>query len=133
MSGVVSADGEISIEVTFQPKYEKNYNYNLVLNVKQKTRSINLNIKGHGYTLHHSVNIDFAAPISNSIDQILDFGDIYINEKRSKTITINNSGDFNFDFAVKKSQFSFITISPENATVLKNEKVNIEVIFWPIT
>jgi hypothetical protein len=29
-------------------------------------------------------------------------GDIYINEKRTKTLTIVNSGDFNFDFAIKK-------------------------------
>jgi len=32
-------------------------------------------------------------------------GDIYINEKRSKTLTIINQGDFNFDFAIKKSNF----------------------------
>jgi len=72
-------------------------------------------------------------PISNNVDHTLDFGDIYINERKSRIITINNNGDFNFDFAVKKSQFSFVTISPENATVLKNEKVDIEVIFSPIT
>jgi len=103
MSGVVGADSESSIEVTFQPKYEKFYNYNLVLNVKQKTRPLNLNIKGHGYNLHHSVNIDMnPMPISNNVDHTLDFGDIYINERKSRIITINNNGDFNFDFAVKK-------------------------------
>ena len=134
MSGVVGADSETSIEITFQPKYERSYNYNLVLNVKQKTRPINLNIKGHGYSLHHSVNIDSAlTPISHNVDHTLDFGDIYINERKTKVITINNSGDFNFDIAIKKSQFTFVTISPENATVLKNEKVDIEVTFTPIT
>ena len=133
MNGVVNAESEFPIEITFQPKFEKSYNYNLVLNVKQKTRSINLNVKGHGYSLHHSVNIDSSqTALNNAIDHILDFGDIYINEKKTRTITINNAGDFNFDIAIKKSQFSFITISPENATVLKNEQVNVEVTFSPI-
>ena len=134
MSGVINPDSEIPIEVTFQPKFEKFYNYNLKLNVKQKTRFVNLNVKGHGYNLHHSVTLGSSnAPLSHHIDHHLDFGDIFINEKKTKVITISNSGDFNFDFAVKKSQFSFITISPENATVLKNEKVNIEVTFAPIS
>lgn len=134
MSGVVNADGELPIEITFQPKFERTYNYNLVLNVKQKTRPINLNVKGTGYNLHHSVTMDSSqAPISHAINQVLDFGDIYINEKKSRYITITNSGDFNFDFAIKKSQFSFVTISPENSTVLKNEQATIEVTFLPIT
>ena len=132
MSGTINADGEIPIEVTFQPKFEKFYNYNLMLNVKQKTRFVNLNVKGFGYNLHHSVIYGPTnLPLSHHMDHAMEFGDIFINEKKTKIITISNSGDFNFDFAVKKSQFNFVTINPENATVLKNEKVNIEVTFAP--
>jgi len=29
-------------------------------------------------------------------------GDIYINEKRTRNLSIINSGDFDFDFAIKK-------------------------------
>lgn len=55
-----------------------------------------------------------------------------MNEKRSKTITIENSGDFNFDFAIKKnSSFSFLKFSNEFGTVKKNEKFNIEIQFAP--
>jgi len=133
MSGVISPDSEIPIEVTFQPKFERFYNYNLMLNIKQKTRYVNLNVKGHGYNLHHSVALSSSPePLNHHVDHYLDFGNIFINEKKTKTITVYNSGDFNFDLVVKKSQFSFVTISPENATVLKNEKVNIEVTFAPI-
>lgn len=133
MSGVVNPDSEIPIEVTFQPKFERSFNYNLQLKIKQKTRSVNLNIKGHGYNLHHSVVLSNnpALPLSHHTDHGFDFGDIFINEKKSRTITVTNSGDFNFDFAVKKSQFSYVTITPENATVKKNESVDIEVQFAP--
>ena len=133
MSGTINPDSEIPIEVTFHPKFERSYNYNLQLNIKQKTRYVNLNVKGHGYNLHHSVALASAPQaLSHHTDHFLDFGDIFINEKKTRTITVSNSGDFNFDFAIKKSQFSYITITPENATVLKNEKVNIEVTFGPI-
>lgn len=134
MSGVINPDSEIPIEVTFQPKFERFYNYNLTLNIKQKTRAVNLNIKGHGYNLHHSVVLaPSSTSLNNNVDHTLDFNDIFINERKTKIITVSNSGDFNFDFAIKKSQFSYITITPENATVLKNEKVDIEVAFSPIT
>ena len=55
MSGVVRADNQVPIEITFAPRIETEYNYNILCNVKQKARPISLNIKGIGYTLHHSV------------------------------------------------------------------------------
>ena len=142
-SGVVNADSEIPIEVTFQPKYElqKEYNYNLGVVVRQKTRPIQLNVKGIGYTLHHAVMIDGSSTVlSSTAENILDFGNIFINEKKVRTITVANSGDFNFDFAIKKGQFNFITITPEADTVRKIEgdtkglvsKVDIQVAFTPI-
>lgn len=60
-------------------------------------------------------------------------GDIYINEKHNKTLTIINKGDFNFDFAIKKSNFlNFIQITPENGTVRKQDKLTIDVQFAPL-
>ena len=55
MSGVIRSDGQVAINITFQPRIETEYNYNILCNVKQKARPISLNIKGIGYTLHHSV------------------------------------------------------------------------------
>jgi len=127
MSGVIGSDSQIPIEVTFHPKYElrREYNYNLLLNIKQKTSPINLNVKGIGYTLHHAVTMDHSnTVISSAGDHIIDFGNIFINEKKYKTITVQNHGGFNFDFAIKKSQFNFITITPESDTVRKVEEEN---------
>lgn len=49
MSGTVPALGELPIEISFVPKYELTYNYNLVCNLKRKARPLVLNVKGEGY------------------------------------------------------------------------------------
>ena len=46
MSGVIRPDSEVQIEITFAPKVEKSYNYNILCQVKRKARPISLNIKG---------------------------------------------------------------------------------------
>jgi hypothetical protein len=40
MSGVVNGDSEVKIDVTFKPKIETEYNYNLLCNVAQKPRPL---------------------------------------------------------------------------------------------
>lgn len=49
------------------------------------------------------------------------FGNIFVNEIKERKIIIENSGDFNFDFALKTSHsFPFLKISNEFGTVKKN-------------
>ncbi len=55
ISGVINGDSDINIEITFAPKVEKSFNYNLICNVKRKSRPVSLNVKGIGYILHHKV------------------------------------------------------------------------------
>lgn len=69
--------------------------------------------------MHQSVSIENKT-VSVEETGLIHMGDIYINEKLTKQLTIVNKGDFNFDFAIKKSNFlNFITITPENGTVKK--------------
>jgi len=71
-----------------------------------------LNIKGIGYTLHHSVELPPSTHmLSDKETHRINFGKIYINEKRARKIIISNHGDFNFDFVIKKSTIQFLTIS----------------------
>jgi hydrocephalus-inducing protein len=64
---------------------------------------------------------------------LIDFGDIFVNERKSRMITIENNGDFNFDYSIKKSPLlNYITVIPENGTVVKREKLDIEVQFAPL-
>ena len=57
VSGVVLGDSEVPINITFKPKIEGHYNYNLICKVAQKPSPLILNVKGIGYMLHHSVHI----------------------------------------------------------------------------
>jgi hydrocephalus-inducing protein len=63
MSGVVPALSDLPIEITFQPKSELTYNYNLHCNVKRKAKPIVLNVKGEGYKIHHSVRLMELPPV----------------------------------------------------------------------
>ena len=135
VSGVVKENSEIPIEITFIPKIERDFNYNLLCNIKRKSRPISLNVKGTGYILHHQVFYENSTVPLNPADpkEIVEFGDIFINEKKTRKMTIENNGDFNFDFSLKKtSQMSFITINPEIGTVKKRDKREIEIMFSPI-
>lgn len=81
--------------------------------VKRRTRPICINVKGIGYVLSHSVFInDQPNPLNKAEKCEVNFGNIFVNETKSKTLTIENNGDFNFDFAIKYSHsFSFLNIS----------------------
>jgi hypothetical protein len=71
-------------------------------------------------------------PLQSNAKHEISFGNLFVNEKRSKTITIENTGDFNLDFAIKKNNsFSFLKFSNEFGAVKKNEKFNIEIQFAP--
>jgi hydrocephalus-inducing protein len=67
-------------------------------------------VKGIGYILSHTVFFQgIPTPLDPHASHPINMGDIYINEKRSKVIEIENKGDFNFDFSMKKnSNLSFI-------------------------
>jgi len=135
MTGVVPPQGNLPIEVTFRPKKDTKYNYNLVCNVKRKIKPLVLNVKGVGYVIHHSVHYE-NSPSSLLSDEVcpIDFGDIFVNEHQERTVQIVNSGKFNFDFAWKKaSSLRFVTISPEQGTVRCGESVNIKLKYFPIS
>ncbi len=100
--------------------------------MQRKSRPINLNVKGIGYILHHSVALEDNQPLSSQEVGLVNFEDIYVREKRTRRLLISNDGDFNFDFALKKSAHaSMVHIQPENGTVRKHEKVEVEVVFAP--
>ncbi len=108
------------VEIVFSPAVETSYNYNLNCIVKRKSRPVCINVKGIGYILHHGV---FLSGNNTALDSAahhpIDFGNIYINEKRTRTIEIVNTGGFNFDYSMKKasSAAACIHLNPEMGTV----------------
>jgi hydrocephalus-inducing protein len=132
-SGTVPPQSQVEIKVLFKPKYETSYNYNLICNVKKKARPLVLNIKGVGFTIHHSILADKArVPVTIKEPHRFDFGDFFVNEKKVKTVCIENSGSFNFDYVWKRKPNKYITIMPETGTVKKGASANIDIIYLPI-
>jgi len=133
MSGVVPSQGENKIEILFEPKVSKEFNYNVVCNIKRKSRPICINVKGIGYVLSHSVYLNNKPNALQKGEKTeVSFGNIFVNEKKGRNLLIENNGDFNFDFAIKTSHdFPFLKISNEFGTVKKNEKFSIDLEFAP--
>jgi hydrocephalus-inducing protein len=93
MVGTVPPQSQIPIEIVFQPKYELTYNYNLICNVKRKCRPLVLNVKGEGYKIHHSVFADInRVNVTSAEPYKFDFSDFFINERKSKTVSLQNNG-----------------------------------------
>lgn len=134
ISGVVPALSDLPIEITFQPKFELQYNYNLVCNVKRKARPLILNVKGEGYKIHHSVRVMDNPPIEAKAEEPtnLNLGEFFINEKKTRIISLTNSGEFNFDYVWKRSVNKYVTITPETGTVKTGSEIKIEINYLPI-
>jgi hydrocephalus-inducing protein len=58
MSGVIRANSDCIIDITFAPKEERSFNFNILCYMKRKARPISLNIKGIGYQMHQTVQLD---------------------------------------------------------------------------
>jgi len=133
LSGTIPPQSQIPIEVLFKPKYEMSYNYNLICNIKRKARPLALNIKGVGYTIQHSILADKQRiPVTASEPHKFDFGEFFVNEKKIKSVVIENSGGFNFDFMWKRQPNKYIIIQPETGTVKKGESASIDIIYLPL-
>jgi len=131
-SGVVPAQSELPLEILFQPKYELTYNYNLQCNIKRKARPLVLNVKGEGYKIHHSVLADLnKVEVKSGEPFKFDYGEFFINEKKTKKVTLCNKGEFNFDFVWKRVANKYITITPETGSVQKGTEVEIEITYMP--
>lgn len=132
ISGVIPPQGSTPIEITFKPKRDTKYNYNLVCNIKRKARQLVLNVKGVGYVISHSVFYENSRALMLDESCDVNFGDIFINETQTRSVKITNSGRFNFDFSWKMPNTSrCVTISPEQGTVRSGESVSIELKYFP--
>ena len=126
------------IEVQFTPKFELTYNYNLTCNVKRKARPLVLNVKGEGYKIHHKIfagepRVEVSQPASGQAASCpIDFGEFFINERKVRKVTLQNNGEFNFDFVWKRQVNKYVTIVPDTGTVQKGSEVEIELIYLPI-
>ena len=133
LSGTVQPNSIVPVEIHFRPKFERTYNYNLVCNVKRKARPMVLNVKGVGYTIHHEVFLENSPyPILSKEPHNFNYGDFFINEKKTKSVTLKNLGDFNFDYVWRRASNRYITITPESGTAKKGTTVEFILTYAPV-
>ncbi|CAM9276269.1 unnamed protein product, partial [Ectocarpus fasciculatus] len=109
-SGIVAPHSKAAIEFLFKPQEEVLYNFNIFCDVKRKPLKLSLNVKGEGYAVHPRIQMENAgtgggdsgsrfmtlrpAPAINYAD----FGAVQVLDSIAKSITVMNSGKFNFDY-----------------------------------
>ena len=133
--GTVPPEGEQTITVEFTPRLEKNYNYNAVCLVKKKATRLALNIKGEGFDNHASVTIeDERGPVQvlPAEQTPIDFGEVHLNEMRTKTITITNKGKYNIEYDWQQAKNRMLMIKPPRGIVGKGEKQEVRLVFHTI-
>lgn len=79
-SGTVPAKGQLALAVTFAPTVTATSNFNVVCLIKKKPSKLTLNVKGEGYAVHDSLQIEGAdgrlVELSSDTPNHLDFGQV---------------------------------------------------------
>lgn len=79
-SGTVPAGGQLALAVTFAPTLATSTNFNVSCLVKKKPTKLTLNVKGEGYAVHDSLQIEGAdgrlVELSSDAPNNLDFGQV---------------------------------------------------------
>lgn len=137
-SGTVGGESSTEIEVTFCPRLEKVYNFNLPCVVRTKPSPINLNVKGEGYMVHDVLMLEGEdgnmLDLSTQVPNIVEFGQVDINEKRIRPVVIANSGRYNVDFSWSFSnRRSDMRITPELGTVKPGARETCQLEFSPLS
>merc|ERR1719326_1350183 len=148
-SGVVGPNTSVPIDVLFQPLEEKPFNFNVVCNVKRKTDPVILNVKGTGWNIHADLVLEEPTRrlLNLGIHELVDFGRVQVQEKRSYTLKLANKSHFPFDFAwqVRSGRGQaprpahkepgevppYITISPMLGVAARGEETEIKITYSP--
>eukprot|EP01034_Spumella_vulgaris_P022205 gene22205-28319_t len=155
-SGTVAPHGRVAITLLFHPQEEVVYNYNILCEVKRKPNKLSINIKGEGYAVHPVIQLEQSdaqaaltagsgsgpstknskyltlrpAPATNYAD----FGSVQVLDTVSKTVSVTNSGKYNFDYVWDIDSLSSmlaLTGGKMGGTLLKGEEVTYKITFAP--
>ena len=81
-SGTVPAQGQLALAVTFSPISATPTNFNVMCTIKKKPTQLSLNVKGEGYAVHDSLQIQGAdgrlVDLSSDSPNHLDFGQVCV-------------------------------------------------------
>ena len=134
MSGTIPPEGKVAIEVEFTPRAEKQYNFNAVCIVKKKPTKLMLNVKGEGFSVRDTLELatsDGPATMAADLTNYVDFGNVHINDIRTKQFAVINDGRFPLDFSWTLTPQSFVLLNPMRGSVGPHDRLTCEVTFRP--
>ncbi|XP_057292027.1 hydrocephalus-inducing protein-like [Hydractinia symbiolongicarpus] len=149
MKGVVAPRSKIPIYIVYQPTTEAEVNFNLLCRVKKKTTPLTLNVKAEGFCVNVKLSCEDSTGNEVNLLQkgtnLINFGEVELNEKAVRQLYIENDGQFNLDFnwiitnpskpRHNKEAWSIdnlpVTIIPESGTVATCSKRRCQLAFCP--
>jgi len=154
--GTVGPESSTEIELIFEPKTEKVFNFNVICDVKRKQDPVVLNVKGVGYKLHAQLTVEefgMTREFMPGVRERIDFGELQVKETRSVKLRLKNKGPppgssllpINFDFIVQVKSGRgpvvlgptmgmfppWVTINPVRATAVCYEEVEVHMAYTP--
>lgn len=133
--GFVPAHGKIQLLATFRPLEETTYNYCLLCTIKNKPTTLSLTVKGEGYAIHDSVQMQGAegqlVTLSPKNPTHLDIGQIIIHERLVKNITMLNTGNVSYNFVWDAGPNNRVTVSPAGGSVAAGSRQTVELSYNP--
>jgi len=140
MSGIVPARCRIPLRITFYPREERVYNYNVQLEIKRKSTKVSINIKGSGFKILSQLESQVEVQgdggvqlsrhlLSPSATSKIDFGTSYISETRIKKLVLTNIGQFSFSYEWALGKTKFLAIKPSYGKLPQGDSVSCDMIF----
>jgi hydrocephalus-inducing protein len=121
VSGQVWSNSEMEVTVTFHPDTQALFNCLAYLDISGREDRLNLNLTGQGIGPQASLSYD-----------VLDTGDVFINDDQSYTVTITNKGDIPASWGLLSSLTRFgkkFQFSPDAGHLIPGESQLVEIKF----
>lgn len=134
-SGTLSAKASQPLRIALKPGVEQPYNFNVACNVRRKPSRLTLNVKGEGYAIHESIELERPdekpVPLTHSQPCKVDLGRLFINETGRRTLRVANSGALALDCRVDAGDNPRLEVEPSSFTVSRGERETIEITYRP--
>lgn len=121
MNGSIWPNSEMIITVIFRPKSALKYSLNAFCNVSCSDERLTLQLEGEGL-----------GPKAFLSTNILSIGDIFVNDKQSYNLYIENKGEINAHFCLVKSNTNssnIISFDVEEGILSVGQRMNILLTF----
>eukprot|EP00644_Phytophthora_capsici_P002092 jgi/Phyca11/21187/fgenesh1_pg.PHYCAscaffold_84_\ len=122
LSGRVWAHSEVDVVVCFTPEIARLYSCCAFLEVAGQAARLPLRLRGQGI-----------GPKAKVVyNELLDFGDVFINDERTRDFTIQNKGEIPAEFELIPLAMppgTSLTVQPSQGTLAVNAMLKVEVTF----